>query len=134
MTDTPFLGIATPHLYRCHLHYYHSRLSRLYVRCFKGLLPAPAQAAAFYLLFADVAYLDTPVNWQGVGFVVAPAEDCLALLAALHLIDPAYLADPDTRAALAESTQLYHLSTPQHTVRIVAGAVSRLEHLPAELS
>lgn len=127
--NSPAFEIAAPALYRCHIHYYHSRLSRLYVRCFKGMAAEPA----FYLLFADVAYIDAPVNWQGVGFQIAPMDDCLLLMGQLGLVDPRWLEDAETRAALGEATRLYMLETPHTSIRIVAGAANQLDSLPPEL-
>lgn len=127
--NSPAFEIATPTLYRCHLHYYHSRLSRLYVRCFKGMATEPA----FYLLFADVGYIDAPVNWQGVGFQIAPLEECLSLMGRVGLVDPRWLEDAETRAALGDATRLYVLETPNTPIQIIAGAASRLDALPPEL-
>lgn len=130
MTSNTLFSIPTPQLYRCHIHHYHSRISRLYIRCFKGAAAEPA----FYLLFADVGYIDAPVNWQGVGFYQAADDHCLTLMAKLGLIDPAFLQDAETRAALAESAHLYLLDTPQTQIRIIAGAASKLDSVPPELS
>ena len=125
MKSTVF-NIKTPHLYRCHVHRYYSGLSRLYVRAFKE----DAQEPAFYLLFSDVGYFEGPMNWQGVHFRRAPAQECLSLMQKSGMLQGT---PPEMLDALAEVIHLYVLDTPQTPVKIVAGNATRLNEIPSEL-
>lgn len=125
MTTNVF-NIKTPHLYRCNVHRYHNKLSRLYVRAFKG----DAQEAAFYLLFSDVGYFEGPMNWQGVSFRFAPSSTCLQLMQKVGLLTGVL---PELAQAIVEVTHLYVLETPQATIKIIAGHAARLGEIPPEL-
>ncbi len=100
----------------------------MYIRVFEGLKDAPS----FYLLFTDVGYFEGPMNWRGVDFVRASADDCLSLMVATGMVDDMYLDDPDTRQALAEAAHLYTLQTEHSRIRIIAGEAVKLQELPAE--
>ncbi len=119
-------NIKTPQIYRCHVHRYYSGLSRLYVRAFKG----NAQEPAFYLLFSDVGYFEGTMNWQGVNFRRAAAQECLTLMQKSGM-----LADtpPEMLQALAEVVHLYILNTEHSSVKIIAGHATRLNEIPSEL-
>ncbi len=117
-----------PKRYSCNVFRYHSSLSRLYIRVFEGLKDAPS----FYLLFTDVGYFEGPMNWRGVDFVRADAEDCLSLMVATGMVDDMMLDDLDTRQALAEAAYLYTLQTGHSRIRIIAGEAVKLQNLPAE--
>lgn len=125
----PVFNVKSPMLYRCQLHHYHSRLSRLYVRVYKG----QAQFPAFYLLFADVGYWEGPVSWQGVAFEIAPKEDAIDLMLATGMIGPAIHQFPDAYASLTDHVQLYVMAAAGHPVRILAGSASRIADVPPEL-
>lgn len=122
-------NISMPHLYRCQIYHYHSRLSRLYLRVFKG---EQQETAAFYLLFSDVGYIEAPVTWQDADFHIAPQQDCIDLLLAAGLIGPAVLQFPDAYAAITEHARLYTVATTGQPVRIIAGSGALLQSLPAE--
>ncbi len=123
-------NISQPLRYFCHLHLYHSRLSRLYLRVFKDRRQTPS----FYLLFTDVGYLDCPINWQGANFCTATHDACLALMVEAGLIDEAVLTLPGAQEALLGATRLYIAQTPHRTVRIIAGGAQLLQQLPPELA
>ncbi|MEO0562847.1 MAG: hypothetical protein AAF125_12120 [Chloroflexota bacterium] len=123
------LDIETPVLYRCNVFRYHSGLSRLYVRVFKGL----AQAPSFYLFFSDVGYFEGPMNWKGADLRRAPSADCLSLMQTVGLVEDFMLDDPETRLALAEAAHLYVFRTSQTEVRLIAGEVVRLQDVPEDL-
>ncbi len=122
-------NITNPHIYRCGVHHYHSKLSRLYLRVFKGERKTPA----FYLLFSDVGYIDAPANWQGANFQIASAEECLALMVETGLVGEATLDFPAMRQSLSEATRLYTVETDTSTIRIIAGSATLLQRLPPEL-
>jgi hypothetical protein len=121
------LGIAAPALYRCQIHRYYSGLSRLYLRLFKGQADLPA----FYVLFADVGYIDAPVNWQSADFQIAPKQDCIDLMLKTGLVGPAILQFPDAYAAVTDYARLYVARGT--TVRIIASSASLLTDLPPDL-
>ena len=123
-------NISNPYLYRCHVHHYHSRLSRLYLRVFKGQQQTPA----FYLLFSDVGYIDGPINWQGADFRIAPAEDCIELMLQTGMIGEAVLQFPDAYASLTATSRLYVVETAHTPVRIIAGSAALLRQIPDELA
>ena len=125
----PALAIETPTLYRCNVYRYHSGLSRLYIRVFKGL----AQAPSFYLFFSDVGYFDGPMNWHSVDLRRAPAAECLRLMQAVGMVDDFMLDDPEPRLALAEAAHLYVFLTPITQIRLIAGQVVRLDQIPDDL-
>ncbi len=123
-------NLTTPHQYQCHVHHYHSRLSRLYVRVFQG----QAQIPAFYLLFSDVGYVEGPINWQGANVSIAPHQECIDLMLETGMIGPAVLQFPDAYAAITDSVHLYVIETTKNSVRIIGSSVARLATLPATLN
>ncbi|MFN8371735.1 MAG: hypothetical protein U0694_02505 [Anaerolineae bacterium] len=125
MTANVF-NIKTPQIYRCNVHRYHNKLSRLYIRAFKG----EAQEPAFYLLFTDVGYFEGPMNWQGVGFRLAPARECLTLMQKAGLLAGV---QPELASAIAEMTHLYLLDTPATIIKIIAGQATRLNEIPTDI-
>lgn len=121
--------LTEPERYRCQVLHYHKRLSRLYLSIF---LPNDEQNA-IALLFADVAYFDCPVNWQSANFTLRPDEECVALLLETGLIGEAVLHFPGAYASLTEHVHLYEVPGEKRSVRIIAGSVTRLQQIPAEL-
>jgi hypothetical protein len=126
MSASNIFNIKTPQLYRCHVYRYHSTLSRLYVRAFKG----EAQDPAFYLLFSDVGYFEGPMNWQGAQFRLAPTNECLALMQRSGMVAGVSV---DMLAALGEIARLYVVDTPHTPVKIVAGQAIKLDKVVLEL-
>ncbi len=124
--STNIFNVTDAHRYRCHIHHYHSKLSRLVVRVYKDDRPTPA----FYLMFTDVGYIDGPVNWRNVDFGIAPTDDCIALMLQGGLIDQTVADIPDARAALAAATRLYIGGTDSTRIRILAGSATLLQQLP----
>ncbi len=122
-------NITRPEAYRCQVHHYHSRVSRLYLRVFKG----QAQQPDFYLLFADVAYFECPVNWQGADFHIATHDDCIELMLEAGLVGPAILRFPGAYASLTDYTRLYIVQTAAKPVRIIAGSAALMRELPTDL-
>jgi len=117
--------------YRCQVHHYHSRVSRLYLRVFKGQVDTPI----FYLLFADVAYFDCPVNWQGADFRIAEPDDCIALMLEVGLIGKAILQFPNAYASITDYARLYVASTnAQREVRIIASSANMVQSIPPEIA
>ena len=127
--ESNIFNIETPQIYRCNVYRYHSGLSKLYIRMFKGMAEAPA----FYIFFADVGYFEGPMNWKGVNFHRASSDTCLDLMVSVGLVEDFYLNDPDTRVALAESTHLYMVQTPHTIVKIIAGKGVILKDVPEEI-
>lgn len=128
-------NLPAPTLYRCHVHHYHARLSRLYIRVFKtdgGL--STVQIPAFFLLFSDVGYVEGPINWDGANFCLAPHEDCIDLMLETGMIGKAVLQFPDAYAAITDTARLYVVKTAHSPVRIIASSAARLPSLPPELS
>lgn len=123
-------NISNPDQYRCQVYHYHSRLSRLYVRVFKG----PATIPVFYLLFTDVAYFECPVNWQGAAFDIAGQDDCIALMLETGLIGQAILQFPNAYASITDYARLYQVRTKSKPIRIIANSASMLQHLPDDLT
>ncbi|MCA9887514.1 MAG: hypothetical protein KC546_04040 [Anaerolineae bacterium] len=123
-------NITEPERYRCQVFHYHSRLSRLYLRVYKDQNQHPA----FHLLFADVAYFDCPVTWQGIDFRIAEYDECLQLMLDTGLVGQAILRFPGAYASLTEYTRLYETVTDKRSIRIIAGSGTLLQHLPAELT
>lgn len=123
-------NITDPTQYRCQVHHFHSRVSRLYLRVFKG----PQEVPVFYLLFTDVAYFDCPVNWQGARFDIAPGEECIQLMLDAGLIGEAILRFPNAYASITDYARLYRVSTKAlRPVHIIANSATRLREIPAEL-
>lgn len=129
-TSTNYFDIPTPQIYRCNVFRYHSGLSRMYVRVFKGMSEAPS----FYLLFPDVGYFEGPMNWKGVEFQQQDDDACLALMRSTGMVEDFLLEDAETRQALAEAAKLYVLQTPLTTVRIIAGDAIKLTEIPPEIA
>lgn len=128
VTDNIF-DLKTPQLYRCHVHRYHSTLSRLYVRAFKG----QSQDVAFYLLFSDVGYFEGPINWVGANFQMHPPEECFAMMIRSGMVDAELMQDAEVRAHFAETVHLYVLVTPQAQLKIIAGSAALLESVPENI-
>lgn len=122
-------SLPTPFLYRCNVLHYHTRLSRLYLRAFKG----QAQTPAFYILFSDVGYFDGPMTWQGGDIGIAAADECIALMLGVGMIGEAILQFPDAYASITDSAHLYVVTTTHTPVRIIASAASLLTEVPLEL-
>lgn len=125
----PVFNVKSPMLYRCQLHHYHSRLSRLYIRAYKGNAPLPA----FYLLFTDVGYWEGPVSWQGLAFEIAPKDEAIDLMLKTGMIGPAIHQFPDAYASLTDHVNLYVMPAAACPVRILAGSASRISDVPSEL-
>ena len=127
---TNIFNITDADQYRCQVHHYHSRVSRLYLRVFKGQVDVPV----FYLLFSDVAYFDCPVNWQGADFSIAEADDCIALMLESGLVGRAILQFPNAYASLTDYARLYVAQTnAQRPVKIIANSANMVKSLPPEL-
>jgi hypothetical protein len=125
-------NITEPELYRCQIVHYHNRLSRLYVAVYKG--NDRATPALFYLLFADVAYFDCPVTWQGADFSIAPSDDCIQLMLDTGLIGQAILQFPNAYASITDYARLYiATSSTGRQIRIVANSANMVQELPKEL-
>lgn len=122
-------NISEPHLYRCQIYHYHARLSRLYLRIYKGRLTEPS----FYLLFPDVAYISAPMSWNGADFGVASREDCIERLLSAGLVGDAIHTFPDAYAPLTEYAYLYTVTLPRQTIEIIAGPANLLQHIPTDL-
>lgn len=119
-------NVTDPAEYRCQILHYHARLSRLYLRVFKGAADYPA----FYLLFADVAYLDCPAAWQGANFQIADPDECIALMLETNLIGKAILQYPGAYASITDYARLYMVKTSGRPVRLIANSASMLNSLP----
>lgn len=126
---TNVFNITEPFRYRCQIHHYHSRLSRLYLRVYKDRRETPA----FYLLFSDVGYMEMPATWQNADFHIAPKEDCIQLMLDTGLVGPAILQFPNAYASITDHARLYQVETGQRPVRLVAGSASMLPSLPPDL-
>jgi hypothetical protein len=123
-------NITRPDQYRCQVHHFHSRVSRLYLRVFKGASDTPA----FYLLFTDVGYMDCPITWTGADFAIAPADDCIQLLLQAGLIGRAILQYPNAYASITDHAKLYTATTTTETqVRLIASRATMLQQLPDDL-
>ena len=129
--ETNIFNVTDADQYRCQVHHYHSRLSRLYLRVYKGQSEIPV----FYLLFSDVAYFDCPVNWQGADFGIASGDDCIALMLEAGLIGRAILKFPNAYASITDYAQLYIAATnAQRTVKIIANSANMVKSLPPEIT
>jgi hypothetical protein len=128
---TNIFNITDADQYRCQMHHYHSRVSRLYLRVYKGQTDIPV----FYLLFSDVAYFDCPVNWQGADFGIAAADDCIALMLESGLVGRAILQFPNAYASITGYARLYVAQTnAQRSVKIIANSANMVKALPPELA
>lgn len=122
-------NLKNPMLYRCNVLHYHNRLSRLYIRIFRGQQQTPA----FYLLFSDAGYYEGPLTWQGADFGIASHDDCIDLMLRTGMIGEAVLQFPDAYAAITDTAHLYVVTTTQAPVRFIAGEAIRLNDLPDEM-
>ena len=123
-------NITRPARYRCQVHHYHRKLSRLYLSVFQGQREMPA----FYLLFSDVAYIDAPMSWQGADFAIADKDECITLMLKLGLVGPAIHQFPDAYAAVTDYARLYTAAVVGGArARIIAGSGALLQSIPAEL-
>lgn len=129
-------NLPAPSLYRCHVHHYHTRLSRLYIRVFKAPQgnASTMQIPAFYVLFSDVGYVEGPINWEGANFCIAQHQECIDLMLETGMIGKAVLQFPDAYAAITDTARLYVVKTEHSSVRIIASSAARLPSLPPELS
>ncbi len=128
--ESNIFNITQPENYRCQMHHYHSRVSRLYLRVFQGNKQQPV----FYLLFSDVAYMDCPVSWNGTDFRIASQDDCIELMLEAGLIGQAILRFPQAYASITDYARLYIADTKaERQVRIIANSASMLHQLPGEL-
>ena len=123
-------NISDPKRYRCQIHHYHRRLSRLYLSVYKGARNQPA----FYLLFSDVAYIEAPMSWLSAEFDIAEQEDCIALMLAMGLVGEAIHQFPDAYASITEYARLYQVQSVHSVVRIIASSAGILQDIPAEIS
>ena len=129
--ETNIFNVTDAEIYRCQVHHYHSRVSRLYLRVYKGQVDIPV----FYLLFSDVAYFDCPVNWQGVDFGIADSDDCIALMLEAGLVGRAILQFPNAYASLTDYARLYVAETSANRpVKIIANSANMVKSLPADIS
>lgn len=129
MSDNVF-DIRNPMLYRCSVHRYHSTVSRLYLRLYRG----QEQAPAFYILFPDVGYFEGPMTWQGADFRIESHEECVQLMLQTGLVGEAILQFPDAYAAITTHVHLYTVRTTAAPVRLIAGEGIKLQSLPPELA
>lgn len=127
--STNVFNITDPLRYRCQIHHYHRRLSRLYLSVYKGA----RNEAAFYLLFSDVAYVDAPTSWLGAEFDIAKRCDCIDLLLRVGLVGEAIHEFPAAYASITDYLQLYLLRSAANTIRIVASSAAILQDIPTEL-
>lgn len=124
-------NITNPEVYRCQVHHYHSRLSRLYLRVYKGQATTPA----FFLLFADVAYFDCPVTWTGADFSIEDRDECLHLMLEAGLVGEAILRFPNAYASITDYARLYTVhSSAQRPVRLIANSANMVRTLPDDLA
>ena len=129
--ETNIFNITDADQYRCQVHHYHSRLSRLYLRVYKGQVDVPV----FYLLFSDVAYFDCPVNWQGADFRIAAGDDCIVLMLEAGLVGRAILQFPNAYASITDYARLYIAETSaQRDVKIIANSANMVKSLPADIT
>lgn len=127
-TDNVF-NISEPGRYRCQIYHYHNRLSRLYLSVYKG----QNQAAAFYLLFPDLGYVEAPINWQGANFRITPKQECIDLMLKTALVGPAILQFPEAYGSITNHAYLYTVDALEQPVRIIAGRATLLQHLPSDI-
>lgn len=123
-------NITDPNRYRCQIHHYHRKLSRLYLSVYKGARNEPA----FYLLFSDVAYIDAPMSWLGADFDIADHGDCIALLLELGLVGEAIKQFPDAYASITDYARLYRARSANSLIRIIANSAAILRDIPSEIA
>ncbi len=122
-------NITNPGRYRCQIFHYHRKLSRLYLSVYKGQRASPA----FFILFADVAYIEAPTSWHSADFNIAAKQDCIALMLELGLVGEAVYEFPDAYAAITDYARLYRVPSPQRQIRIIASSAAILTSIPAEI-
>lgn len=122
-------NISKPGRYRCQVFHYHRKLSRLYLSVYQGHRHEPA----FYLLFADVAYIEAPMSWQGVGFDIAERAECIALMLKVGLVGEAIHQFPDAYASITDYARLYRARTLHSEIRVIAGSAVILQTIPGEI-
>lgn len=127
--STNAFNISNPARYRCQIFHYHRKLSRLYLSVYQGQREAPA----FYLLFADVAYIEAPMSWLGAGFDIAERDECIALMLNLGLVGEAIHQFPDAYASITDYARLYRVESVHSQIRIIASSGSILRTIPAEI-
>ncbi len=122
-------NISNPARYRCQIFHYHRKLSRLYLSVYQGRREQPA----FYLLFADVAYIEAPMNWLGVNFDIAERDECIALMLEVGLVGEAIQQFPDAYASITDYARLYRATSVHSEIRIIASSGSILQTIPGEI-
>ncbi len=122
-------NITNPGRYRCQVHHYHRKLSRLYL----SVYPGQRQEPAFYLLFSDVAYLEAPMSWRGAQFDIADREECIALMLDLGLVGDAIRQFPDAYASITDYARLYRARALHCEVRLIASSATMLPTIPREI-
>ncbi|MCY4062499.1 MAG: hypothetical protein OXG53_09035 [Chloroflexi bacterium] len=122
-------NISNPARYRCQIFHYHRKLSRLYLSVYQGQREQPA----FYLLFADVAYIDAPMSWIGADFDIAERDECVALMLDLGLVGDAIHRFPDAYASITDYARLYRVGSVHSKIRIIAGSGAILQTIPREI-
>lgn len=122
-------NISNPARYRCQIFHYHRKLSRLYLSVYQGQREEPA----FYLLFADVAYIEAPMSWLGAEFDIATRDECIALMLDLGLVGEAIHRFPDAYASITDYARLYRLKSVHREIRIIAGSGAILQTIPGEI-
>ncbi|MCY3779160.1 MAG: hypothetical protein OXG78_02525 [Chloroflexi bacterium] len=122
-------NITDPNRYRCQIHHYHRKLSRLYLSVYKGARSEPA----FFLLFSDVAYIDAPMSWLGAEFDIAERSDCINLLLGVGLVGEAIHQFPDAYASITDYARLYQVRSVSSLIRIIASSGAILPDIPMEL-
>jgi len=122
-------NITKPARYRCQVFHYHRTLSRLYLSVYQGQRSRPA----FYILFADVAYVQAPMSWLGAEFDIAERDECIALLLEAGLVGEAIKQFPDAYASITEYARLYRSRSIHAEIRIVASSAAILQTIPSEI-
>lgn len=122
-------NISNPARYRCQIFHYHRKLSRLYLSIYQGQREQPS----FYLLFADVAYIEAPMSWLGARFDIATREECIALMLEVGLVGEAIHRFPDAYASITDYARLYRVESVHSEIRIIAGSGSILQTIPSEI-
>lgn len=122
-------NITKPARYRCQVLHYHRKLSRLYLSVYPGQRDEPA----FYLLFADVAYIDAPMSWLGAEFNIAARDECIALMLEIGLVGEAIHQFPEAYAPITEYARLYRVHSVHCEIRIIASSGSILRAIPGDI-
>ena len=122
-------NITDPNRYRCQVHHYHRKLSRLYLSIYKGARSEPA----FYLLFSDVAYIEAPMSWLSAEFDIAERRTCVDLLLKVGLVGEAIHQFPEAYASITDYARLYQVRSAKNLIRIVANSAAILQDIPTEI-